>query len=53
MIVTMIDLEIPTICRPKDDETTQTVGKPGDPYVRRNPLPDIPILSRTVVAPAG
>jgi hypothetical protein len=29
------------------------VGKPGDPYVRRNPLPDIPILARTVVAPAG
>ena len=29
------------------------VGKPGDPYVRRNPLPDIPILTRTYGARAG
>ena len=29
------------------------VGKLGDPYVRRNPLPDIPRLSRTYVAPDG
>ena len=29
------------------------VGKPGDPYIRRNPLPDIPILARTYGAPAG
>ena len=29
------------------------VGKLGDPYIGRNPLPNIPSLSRTYVAPAG
>ena len=33
--------------------STPTVGKPGDPYVRRNPVTDIPILSWTAAAPAG
>ena len=29
------------------------VGTEGDPYVRRNPLPFIPKLARTIAAPAG
>ena len=29
------------------------VGRAGDPYIRRTPLPNIPSISRTYVAPAG
>ena len=36
-----------------DESQADGVGKPGDPYIRRNPLPDIPILTRTYAAPAG
>jgi len=43
-----------TVCSSRRLESgMDPVGKFGDPCVRRNPLPDIPRLSRTYAAPAG